>query len=208
MRAWHLEPVDSADLAIDPLTVAFVRDQHLRAPNGSLEDDYIGRLIKTSLRMAQRITQRKLFTQQWECVTDAFPPACRELEIPLAPLQSIDAITYIDADGNEQTWGGSPLPYVVRNPTVESNRRAVLYPAFDVEWPTTRAARDAVTMLVTVGYPETGSPLVADVPDDITHGRLLVIGELYKQRSESVHAFNQNPAVLRARDLWMGYRVY
>jgi hypothetical protein len=52
------------------------------------------------------------------------------------------------------------------------------------------------------------SPAEPSIPEDILHGQLLVIGEMYKLRSLSVHAFNQAPAVLQARNLWNAYRVY
>lgn len=202
-----LELVTDYDNSVDPLTVAEVRDDHLRAANGSDEDAYVSRLMKVSLRLAERKTGRALLPQTWTQVMDAFP-ACGQIVLEKPPLISVDAITYVDEDGVTQTWSASPLPYVVLAPEGATAGRARIRPAYNETWPATRCQPGAVRVTFTCGYAVAGSPAVASVPEDITQGRLLVIGELYKQRTESVHAMNQNPAMIRARDLWMGYRVY
>jgi uncharacterized phiE125 gp8 family phage protein len=202
----RLVRTEAPDASSDPLTLAATRDDHLRSPNGTAEDTYIERLIRVSLRMAERRTRRVLLTQTWQLVMDRFP--CGAIELPIAPVQSVTSIAYIDPDGVEQTFGGSPLPYELLNPTLESNVRACVVLAYDQAWPATRTQRDAVTVTLVAGYPDVGSPAVADVPEDITQGRLLVIGELYKQRSESVHAMSQNPALRGADGLWDAWRVF
>jgi hypothetical protein len=73
-------------------------------------------------------------------------------------------------------------------------------PLYDEVWPTTRAVPDAVRVEFVCGY--------TTVPEDIDHGRLVMMGEMYKQRSLSVHAMNQNPALIHARDIWLNYRAY
>lgn len=204
--AWHLEQVEAPDLtAGDTLTLAFVRDHHLRCPNGSAEDAYITRLLKTSYRAAERTTRRAHLPQTWALVMDRFPSG--EIVVPRPPLLAVDDITYIDTDGIEQLWGGSPLPYQVSAPVGPQAPRGRIRPVYGTSWPATRSQMDAVVVTFQAGYAAAGSPPVATVPEDIDHGRLLVIHELYKQRSESVHAI-QNPAMIRARDLWLGYRAY
>ena len=203
---WRLVRTVNPEASLDPLTVAAVRDDHLKLTNGSAEDAYVQRLIDVSLAYAERITRRRLLTQTWALLLDRFP--AEYIELPIAPIQEVVSITYVDPDGVTQTWGSSPFPYVVTNPTVESNEKATIRLGFNETFPSTRAQPEAVRVTVTVGYPEVGSPLVCDVPDDIEHGRLLVIGELYKQRTESVHGLASTPAIIRARDLWLQHRVY
>lgn len=197
----HLELVTASDE--QTLTLAFVRDQHLRSPNGTAEDAYIKSLIATSQRLAERITRRSLLTQTWDYVLDAFPCGTASIVIPRPPIQSVTSVTYIDADGVEQTWGGSPLSYDVSIPSGPTAGYARIAPAYGQTWPVARTQMDAVRVRFVAGWED-----VENVPEDIIHGQLLVIGELYKQRSESVHAFNQNPALIRARDLWLQYRVH
>jgi uncharacterized phiE125 gp8 family phage protein len=204
---WHLEQDADDAPAYEPLTVDYVRDYHLRSPNGNAEDSYIETLIRVARRAAERVTRRALVPQTWRLVMSGFPCG-GPIVVPKPPLQSVTAITYIDEDGVEQTWGGSPLPYEVVAPSGPQARYGLIAPAYEQVWPTTRRQLEAVTVEFIAGYPETGSPAEAQIPEDITHGMLLMIGELYKQRSESVHAFNQNPALIRARDLWLGYQVY
>lgn len=204
-----LQLITGPDASLDPLSLAVVRDQHLRSAIGDEADEnaYVTRLMTASWRRAERKTRRALFAQQWRLSLDRFPVS-GVIVLPKPPLQSVDSITYVDEDGVEQTWGGSPLPYVVQAPSGPTAGYAMVRLAYDGTWPTARCQPGAVTVTFTCGYPATGSPAVADVPEDITHGRLLFIGELYKQRSESVHAFNQNPAVISADSLWLQYRAY
>lgn len=198
---WHLELVEPPR-PLNVLTVARVRDSHLRSPNGELEDCELERLIAAAYRMAERTTRRALAVQRWRLVMDRFP--CGEIVLPPAPLISVESIDYVDAAGVDQEYAGSPPVYQVTRPTGPQAGRGRIRPAYGTFWPSTRSVPDAVTVEFRAGYGSgTGS-----VPDDILHGMLLVIGELYKQRSESVHAFNQNPALIRARDLWLGYRLY
>lgn len=203
---WHLEQVQAPDLDQDALTLAFIRDQHLRVTNGTAEDEKIDRLRKVSYRMAERATWRAHIPQQWTLVIDRFP--CWDIEIPKAPLLSVDEITYVDTNGDEQTLTASPAQFDVTAPSGPKAGRGSVRPLVNQVWPTTRYQRDAVRITFTAGYALAGSPALATVPEDIDEGRLLVIGELYKQRSESVHALSQSPALLRAKDLWVGYRSY
>lgn len=200
MRA-HLELVTAS--SDQTLRLAFVRDQHLRSPNGTVEDAYIKSLITTSQSLAERIMRRAILTQTWRMVCEGFPCAGEDLVIPKPPLQSVESIVYVDGDGVEQDWTGSPLPYDVSAPSGPTASYARVRPAYGQTWPVTRCQFGAVQVTFVAGWAE-----VEDVPAEIVHGQLLVIGEMYKQRSESVHAFNQNPALIRAHDLWMQYRVY
>lgn len=205
---WHLEQVEGPDLELDPLTVAVVRDDHLRAANGTAEDDYIERLIRVSYHRGERKSWRSWCTQEWALVLDGFPWCSGEIWLPRPPIQAVVSVEYIDSDGNEQTWGGSPLPYAVSLPSGLTAGKAVLRPAYNQTWPTTRCQPDAVTVTYRAGYPEVGSPATCDIPEDLQHARLLLIGELYKQRSLSVHAFNQNPAIVQADNIFRDYRAY
>lgn len=197
------------DLSTDPLTVEFVRDHHLHVTNGTAEDTYIEKLIRASWRAAERGTGRVLLESDWLRIAAA-PPSDSCLELEKSTVQDIVWIKYADADGTFQTFGGSsPQPYTLLNPTLTSNERAYVELAYGESWPSPRSQPDAFQMRVTLGFPlSSDSPAYAAIPEDITHGRLLVIGELYKQRSESVHSVFNTPAVIRARDLWQHWKVY
>lgn len=204
----HLELVDGPDWTLDPLTLERVRDDHLHVTN-TVENDYIASLMKVSDRQAERVTRRAHLTQRWMLVADRFPCAYQPLVLPKPPTQEVEEIRYVDADGVEQVWGGSPLPYDVSAPSGPEATCAEVRPVYNTQWPVTRfGILEAVFVTFRAGYPEVGSPAVCDVPEDITHGRLILIAELYKQRSESIDSRYSSPAFIRARDLWLNYRVY
>lgn len=203
---WFLEQLEAPDLTKDPLLLETVRDDHLRSPNGPAEDDYITRLMATSLRMAERVTNRSLLPTSLRQVMDRFP---WEIVLQHPPLMTVENIVYVDPDGVERTLvGGSPEAFWMSAPLGPKAPKGRLRPLYGTCWPSTRCQPDAVRVTFTGGYPliGTGSNEVADIPEDITHGRLLVISELYKQRSESV-PIALSPALIRARDLWLSYRL-
>lgn len=203
---WHLELVTGPDLDTDDtLSLAVVRDDHLRGANGTAEDDYITRLLKVSYRAAERVTRRAHLPQTWDLVLDRFP-VC-QIEFPLPPLQSVTSITYVDEDGAEQTLLGSPEEFQVVTPSGPKAKKGYIVPLYDELWPETRSMPEAVRVRFVCGYPMVGSPEVVDVPIDIDQGRLLLIGEMYKQRSDSMPSA-MSPALIRATDIWKEYRAY
>lgn len=196
---WHLELVTDADT--EPLDTDTVLTDHLRSPNGTAESDYVTGLIKAARRMAERVTKRALVSQTWRLMLDRFPMGPCPIVVPRPPLASVASIEYVDLDGTLTTWDGSPLPYDVSAPSGPFATSARLRPTYGTCWPVARCQMDAVQVNFTAGYAD------GEIPADILHGMLLVVGEFYKQRSESVHAMNQNPALIRAVDLWLPYRV-
>lgn len=205
---WHLERLEKPDMSYDALVLDEIRDQHLKAGN-SAQDDWITRAWLVTYTRAEKVTRRPLIPQTWAQVMDRFPCGRDPIVIMKSPLLAVASIDYIDSDGNLQTLTGSPEQFTVIAPNGDNPKKGAIHPLFEETWPSTRALPDAVTVTFTCGYPLTAtSPQVADVPADITHGRLLMIGELYKQRSLSVHAFNQNPAIVQADAIWREYRSY
>jgi uncharacterized phiE125 gp8 family phage protein len=191
------------DWSADPLAVPFVRDQHLRAPDGEAETAYIEHLIRVSLFEAERITWRTLLpTSDCTFRIDGGFPLITVIVIPRPPLISVEAITYVDFDGVTQTLTGSPAQFTVSAPQGPTAKKGRITPLYGQVWPATRQTLDAITVQCTAGYAE------GTIPDDLTHGRLLLIGELYKQRSESVVGLTPTPAVVRAFDLFKRYRAY
>lgn len=202
---WHLELVTPP--GEEPIDLEFVRDQHLRVANDDAEDDYISRLIRSTRRAAERTTRRALITQDWALVMDRFPcGGC--IEVPRPPLQEVLSIKYLDDQGAEQTL--NPSVYKVSTPYGPNAQKGRITPAYNEVWPTTRYEIDAVTVTFRAGYVSPTSPPAPNVPEDIVHGMLLMMGELYKIRSESVPSFTGQaaPAIVRAYDLWMPYRVH
>jgi uncharacterized phiE125 gp8 family phage protein len=198
---------EGPDFDQDSLELHFVRDQHLRVANPEFEEEYIGRLIRASLRTAESFLHgRVLLPQTWRLVMNGFPTEF--IELPFGPVISVESIDYVDSAGDDQTLAGSPAEFQVESESGPRGGRVRIYPLSGESWPSVESSNSsAVTVTYTAGYPLDADGR-ATVPEDIDAGRLLVIGELYKQRSESVHAMNQNPALRSARSLWAPYRMY
>lgn len=154
--------------ATDP--VSLDRARAVLRIDGTDQDAEIALLIKVAAAHVQRITQRALITQRWRLILDGFPSGA--LRLPLPPLQSVEAVTYLDADGVEQTL--APSTYIV-NPTGLAGQ---ITPAYGETWPVTRSQAMAVKVEFTCGYDA--------IPDDIQAAMLLLIGHLDQNREQVV----------------------
>lgn len=79
---------------------------HLRlfAQNGEHpDDDYIATLIAAATQAVEDYTQRALVQRE---VTLKRADLTERLDLPVYPVASVDNITYLDRDGNEQTLTG------------------------------------------------------------------------------------------------------
>ncbi len=196
-RVDALTPAQSIPLVLDATEVL---EDHLRSPNLYAEERYVKRLIRAAQEDAQAFTKLAIGTQDFALVLDQAPAG--DLELPFGPVTAVTEYAYLDGDGASQVWGGSPLPYDLAAPVGPRPSPARLRTVGGASWPTSGSSLDAVRVAYTGGFTAT------TVPSLITQGMLLVIGELFKQRSESVHAFNQAEAVIRARNLWARLKVY
>jgi len=141
-----------------------------------LEDDDGGQdaMIVGHIRAAQDSIDgasgwlgRCLTSQQWRLTLDAWP-ACEVIELPLPPCQSVDALTYIDPDGAEQTI----TDYVLYG--AGGTWPARLAHAYGSRWPATREQGDAIQIEFTCGYGTWN-----DVPESVRAAVLLLTAQLY-----------------------------
>ncbi|MDA0780672.1 MAG: head-tail connector protein [Rickettsiales bacterium] len=154
----------------EPISISKAKD-HLRVDHSD-EDDYILSLIGSAREFAERFTRRALMTKTVDFKIDEFPIDVIEVSMP--PLQSVSSITYIDPNGELQTWGSSN--YIVD--TISQPAR--IAPAYGKVFPSTRCQMNAVTIRAIIGYG--GS---SDIPKEIIQAMLQMIGHLYEHR-ESV----------------------
>ena len=144
-----------------------VAKEHLRiAPDDTDLDAEVGRLIRSATARAEKITQRALAVQSWRLILDRFPRGA--ISIPLPPLKSVEAITYMDATGAEQALDESAF---VVNPYGLIGQ---ITPAMGKCWPVTAPQAMALKVDFTAGYD--------DLPDDIAAAILLLIGNLDQNR--------------------------
>ena len=181
--------------AVTPVSLSEAK-AHLRVLTTD-EDTLITSLISAAteyLDGRHGILGRALITQAWEYRFDRFPLS-QCFQIPLPPLQSVEAVKYIDDNGVEQTLATDQ--YVVETAEFVGRIRA----AYDVTWPTTRVEENAVRVEFTAGFGSAGS----DVPEGLRQAILLLIGHFYLNR-EAVSEKSMMPVPMAVDSLIGPYR--
>jgi uncharacterized phiE125 gp8 family phage protein len=146
----------------------------LRYSVAATDDTYITSLIIVAREQAEAMTRRALITQAWYLYLDQWPKE-PFIKIPLPPLQSITGITYTDVDGNESTFTDYTAD-IVREPG-----RAVL--KYGCSWPSVKLNPvNPICVEFICGYGATS----ASVPESIRAAMMLMIGDRYEQREETV----------------------
>lgn len=123
--------------------------------------------------------------------------------LPKPPLSSVTSVKYIDPDGDQQTWSQDASGYVVDAPSGPEAQKGRIFPSYGIEWPTVRTQRNAIEVVFVAGYPS-----VESIPVELLRGMLLLVGEMYEHREESVVGVSVSPAVLGAQRLFEGLRAY
>ncbi len=190
--------------AKEPVTLAEARlDRRLGALDTTF-DSLLSALIATARFSAEATLGRALIKQQWLMTLDEFPShgsvfsafagptsvagfmiigggvarltTGSRIELPFAPLISLDSISYVDQTGAEQVM--DPNDYLVS----VAEEPALVEPAWQKDWPQTRAQMEAVRVRFTCGYGEEPT----DVPMGIKRWMLLRIGAMFENREEIV----------------------
>lgn len=166
--------------SVQPITLAEAK-AHLRVDHGD-EDALITSLIAAAtahVEGREGYTGRALVSQVWDMSLAAFPKDI--IDLPFPPLQEVVQIIYLDKTGNSQTLGTDI--YEVNTFT----QPARIERAYSKEWPETYEAWNAVTIRFRAGYEptDTDSPtdMASGVPEPIKAAILLVLGDLYHNRS-------------------------
>jgi uncharacterized phiE125 gp8 family phage protein len=172
--------------AMEPVTLAQAK-LHLRVTSAS-EDALIERLIRAARLQVEATLRRKIVTQQWRIYFDQFPGVlCPDVAFvgrgahfvlpDVAPVASINAVRYLDAEGVLQTLATSVYQLVKEAPA-----RLVL--AYGQAWPAARGDAESVRVELTCGYGAGNA-----VPEDITSAVLLLVGHWFENR-ETVNVGN------------------
>lgn len=143
---------------------------HLRVEH-TADDTYIAALIGAAEAMIDGPSGIgvAMVTQTWAMALDGFLPL--PLYLPLWPVQAVTGITYVDQDGQPQTVDPQLYQFAKGNP-------AVIDLAPGAALPAVRRQLNAATVTFVAGFGDTA----ADVPADLRHAALLMIGHLYENR--------------------------
>jgi uncharacterized phiE125 gp8 family phage protein len=191
----------TSQVEVEPISLEQARE-HLRldtfgSPEIHEDDNIVTALITASREWCEQYTRRALATQTITAVYDEFPTD--PIELPLAPAQSVDSITYIDNDGATQTLATSV--YTFNSYTNE------IWLKYGQSYPSTRSDVNAVTITYTAGYTdEDSSPNNDPMPKPIYQAMLLMIGHLYEHR-EAVDLNNLTDLPMGVTILLQPYRL-
>lgn len=158
----------------EPVTTAEAK-AHLRVDFAD-DDTYIDGLIAAARATCETLSRNQFVTATFVMTLERFPENFDPIEFPKPPLQSVDTITYIDENGDSQTWAAGERD-VITNEAV-----GLVVPKPGNSYPTTqRDKRQAVTVTFDAGH-----GLAADVPKAVKQAMFLLIGHWYENREEVV----------------------
>lgn len=182
----------------EPIELAEAKRQLRVEESVTVEDDLIGALIRLARRAAERHTGRAILTQTWRLKLDAFPCG-GPLIIPFPPLQTLSSISYVDTNGDTQTW--SSALYQTAIPSGPHASYARVTPAYQQIWPIARSQMEAVTVQFVAGWT---SPEL--VPEEILQGMKVALSYWWAKRGDGSQPSEEDvPAI--ARLLWEGAAV-
>ena len=127
----------------EPVSVAEAKKQCEIASGVRTHDDYFTELIAAAREQVEHDTGIVACTGSYVLKLDAWPDE-DFISIVERPLSSITSIAYLDTDGASQTWASA-------NYAVDAARN-VIWRAYNVSWPDTRADRNAITITFVAGY--------------------------------------------------------
>ncbi len=134
----------SVEPTVEPITLAEAKR------NCDIDDNHrdadFRRWIKAARQKVEHDCRRALITQTRVMKFNEWPSSGTCFELLDPPLQSVSSITYLDTDGNSQTWSSSNYEVdIARTP-------GTVWQAYNVMWPTIRAIQNAITVTYVAGY--------------------------------------------------------
>lgn len=149
-------------------------EMHLRLslPESQAQAQLIQMLIDVATEEAERATGRALLTQTWQLSLSALR---QPIELPRQPVRSIVSITYLDADGVEQTLAADQYQ-------LSGWDDSEIIPAYGVTWPAVRGGAGCVSVRWVAGYGDNAE----DIPAPIRQWILMRVATLYEHREEVV----------------------
>lgn len=116
---------------------------HLRVSDDS-EDEKISDLITMARELVEADTGLVIGSSTWTYKLDEWP--ADYVTLPLRPVPSLTSIVYVDTAGTSTTWSAS-------NYSLDTSRVVpVIFPAYQVVWPSTRDQENSITVTMTAGY--------------------------------------------------------
>ena len=158
---WY-SPLTTVAAASEPVTLAEAKEQ-CRVTAVDSNDD-VQRILLAAQSHVESYTGTRLAAQTVEIKCDSFQDFAL---LPLAPVNSVSAITYVDADGATQTLATSV--YEVR----ADGLRCTIVRKFQQVWPVIRDG-SRITVTASVGY--------AAIPEEVRLAILQLVAHWFDNR--------------------------
>lgn len=153
----------------NPVTYAEAK-AHLRLDSDD-EREFVEGCIGAAVGLSETMSNRQFMTATYTLKLDLFPAGGGVVLLPRPPLQSVSSISYIDVNGDSQTWASA-------NYTVDTDSiRGRITEAYGMSWPSTRAQTGAITVTFVAGY-----ATAALVPSAAKHAINMLVGHYYVNR--------------------------
>jgi len=161
--------------ALEPVTLDEARN-FLRVDDIA-EDGFITTLITAARLHIEGTTGRVLISQTWRVIADDWP-LDRTIVLPVAPLISISSITVYDNDGVPNT-----LPLAQFQPETSTAPARIFLPP-QISGASDLRKHNGIEIDYVAGF----GPLASDVPQDLRHAILSLVGYWFEHRDAVVIA--------------------
>lgn len=138
--------------------------QHCRVDHGDEDSVLLGNLDAATMAVGAA-SGRVLMPEIWRL---AIPGATGDVVLPRSPVRDLQAISYFDSAGVEQSVD------VANFHLFADEDRAVVRPKSGQSWPSAQARDDALRIDFTVGYEQ--------LPNNLRQAILMLAGYWYEQR--------------------------
>lgn len=162
---------------IPPSSLAVSLDavkEHLRRTGHTADDEHLRDVvIPAATARVQSDTGQQLITATKRLTRDRFPRGRVPLFLPHPPLQTVEAVNYVDTSGDGQVFAAENYTVCVTHGSIT--------PLVDKAWPDEYDRPGAVWIDFVCGHGDSA----ADVPDEIRHLLLEHCRRIYERRDES-----------------------
>lgn len=183
----------NAGPALEPITLADAK-LHCRVDHDS-EDMLISSLILAARLHVERHLDLALISQSWSLYLDRWPDA-PYVELPLAPLISVDAIRIYDPAGDVVSF--APSLFI----TDTASRRPRLARSEGQSWPQPGRSVNGIEIAFTAGYGEAAE----DVPMPVRQAIRMLVADWYQRREPAPFGEKGDPVPPSVAQIIAPYR--
>ena len=176
-----------------PVTLEELKKQCEIASGITRHDDQLQLYLRAAVEYVEKTIGRDLVERTWYYRLDRWPGGNGDIELPRAPVISIDAITYTIQSASPTVAAVAASVYALDSGALPH----IVYLNYGESWPAADGVRNGITIEFTTGHASGGdSDKAYNVPDDIKVAVLMVAADLFERREANLEmATYSNQAV-------------